>query len=347
MKTIKIYPCVENASTQKVRNLLGIKDESVYGWKFELSNEPQYLIVTELIYYNDDNYKLFRKLAKRYPNAIRIFRTGECVSPDFNMFDYAIVFDRDLRNGDRVCRIPFNRYFAESLIVSQDTIPYRDKIKGEVKFCNFMYSNANAHPNRDKLFYSISEYRTVDSIGKHLNNTGIKSTRYNEDWRKISIDLRKPYKFSIASENATFRGYVSEKLISCLQAGTIAIYWGDPSIGEDFNTKSFINCHEYPNFAAVVERVKEIDQNDDLWVEIASSPWQTEEQIEKMRKHDDEYIKFIKNIFDNSFINAKRRPGGTFTGYYSDWILSRRTSNKLILKIKSHFRNKFKSVLKH
>lgn len=161
-----------------------------------------------------------------------------------------------------------------------------------------MYSNANAHPNRDRLFYVISEYKRIDAIGSHLNNTGAKSTRYDSDWRRGSIELRKPYKFSITSENATFDGYVSEKLISCLQAGTVAIYWGDPTVGEYFNTKAFINCHEYKDFDAVVERIREIDQDDDLWLKIATTPWQTDEQIARMKADDEIYIRFLSNIFN-------------------------------------------------
>lgn len=327
MREIKIYPCIENPTTDYIRKQFGIEDESLYGWKFVLTdNNPQYLLVTEHIYYHKSNFRIFKRMIKQYPDAIRIFRTGECVSPDFNIFDYAIVFDRDLKNNDRICRIPFNRFFRESLLVNQGDIRYEEKIQGNPKFCNFMYSNANAHPNRDKLFYAISDYKKVDSIGKHLNNTGVQSTRYDADWRRLSIDLRSPYKFSIASENACFKGYVSEKLISCLQAGTLAIYWGDPSIGEDFNTKAFINCHEYDSFDDVVKRIKEIDNDDALWLKIVTEPWQTELQKTQMKRADEEYIAFIKQIFDSKPQTTLRRPEGTFTEYYLEWALSERTS---------------------
>ena len=330
MKKIKIYPCVENPTTDYIRRQFGIEDERIYGWEFVLTEDnPQYLLVTEHIYYCKSNLQIFKKMIKRYPEAIRIFRTGECVSPDFNMFDYAIVFDRDLKNNDRVCRIPFNRFFKDSLLVNQSDIRYEEKINNGLRFCNFMYSNANAHPNRDKLFYTISDYKKVDSIGKHLNNTGTKSTRYDTDWRKLSIELREPYKFSIASENACFKGYVSEKLISCLQAGTLAIYWGDPSIGEDFNTKSFINCNEYASFEDVVKRIKEIDNDDDLWLKIVTEPWQTEEQKKRMEEADEEYITFIKKIFNAESKIALRRPEGTFTEYYLKWALDKQSSNRM------------------
>lgn len=38
-------------------------------------------------------------------DCIRIFFTGECITPDFNECDYAIGFDR-LTFGDRYARIP-------------------------------------------------------------------------------------------------------------------------------------------------------------------------------------------------------------------------------------------------
>ncbi|MFR8313282.1 MAG: hypothetical protein ACLVBP_13570 [Ruminococcus sp.] len=41
-----------------------------------------------------------------YPNAVRVFFTGENIAPDFQMCDYAIGFER-LLFGDRYIRFPF------------------------------------------------------------------------------------------------------------------------------------------------------------------------------------------------------------------------------------------------
>ena len=333
LRTIRIYPCFATESAETVRKMLGIDDETQFGVRFVVTeNNCDYILASEMIYYNSDYEKKFRRVVRNNPSAIRIFRTGECVSPDFNIFDYAIVFDRDLLNDNRVCRIPFYRYFKDSLIVNQDSIDYKEKIQGNTKFCNFMYANPNAHPNRDKLFYCISEYKHVDSLGKHLNNTGVQSTRFDNNWRKISIELRQPYKFSIACENAKFKGYVSEKLISCLQAGTVAIYWGDPSVSEDFNTKAFINCNEYDSFDEVVERIKELDENDDLWLQVASAPWQTEEQVKRMEEDDKKYIKFLELIFSSKC--TKQRGEGTFPDYYEKWFFERNENYLSISKVK-------------
>lgn len=321
MKTIKICSCIGSDNLSRIKGFLGIQNETEYGFKFEFTSiNPDYIIASELIYYNSHLAKRFKSLIANNPRAIRVFRTGECISPDFNIFDYAIVFDRHLTDGDRVCRIPFNRYFAASLLVDQETIDYKKEILKKNKFCNFIYGNSGAHPRRDELFYALSNYKKVDSLGEHLNNTGVQSTRHSTDWRRLSIELRQDYKFSIAAENAVFAGYDSEKLVSCLQAGTIPIYWGDPTVDKDFNTKSFINCQEYNSIDEVVERVAEIDKNDDLWLEIASQPWMAKEQIAEMQNTDDNYIKFITNIFTQDLDRARRIGVGFYPRRYNEWF---------------------------
>ena len=54
---------------------------------------------------------------------------------------------------------------------------------------------------------------------------------------------------------------------------SLPIYWGNERVGDEFNTSSFINVHDYDNMEQVVERVIEVDNNDDLYLEIMSRPW--------------------------------------------------------------------------
>ena len=57
------------------------------------SEDPDYIIYSG---FGNDHLKY---------DCIRIFFTGECITPDFNECDYAIGFDR-LTFGDRYARIP-------------------------------------------------------------------------------------------------------------------------------------------------------------------------------------------------------------------------------------------------
>lgn len=68
-------------------------------YRVEISSEPEYLF-----------YSVFGHEHLKNQNAVRIFYTGECVSPDFNDCDYAIGFDR-LSFSDRYARIPIYRLF--------------------------------------------------------------------------------------------------------------------------------------------------------------------------------------------------------------------------------------------
>lgn len=51
-------------------------------------------------------YSVFSNEYLLYPNAVRVFFTGENIAPDFQMCDYAIGFER-LLFGDRYIRFPF------------------------------------------------------------------------------------------------------------------------------------------------------------------------------------------------------------------------------------------------
>lgn len=321
MRRIKIASVLPNENNvERIQGVLKF-DASLYDIELVYDEEnPDYVLTTNHIY---TDKRLFNKLKKYLlKDCILIYFTYECATPDMNMFDYAIAFDRHLQYDDRIARLSTCRFYSVSLFPEyMDMKITPELLSKKTEFCNFMYSHA--YSTRDELFHKICEYKKVDSIGKHLNNTGAKNTRYVADWRKLSIEDRIPYKFSIAAENASHHGYVSEKILSCLEAHTIPIYWGDPTIGEEFNTKAFINCHEYNSFDEVLERVKEIDNNDDLFASILKEPWQTEEQKKATRELDEKYDKWILNIFSQSKEEARRRPIGTYPDMYRRWFIKR------------------------
>jgi hypothetical protein len=67
---------------------------------------------------------------------------------------------------------------------------------------------------------------------------------------------------------------VTEKILHAYYAKTIPIYWGSPTITADFNPLSFINVNNFHDLDAVVDYVKMIDNDDDLYNRIlAASPF--------------------------------------------------------------------------
>lgn len=324
----EIRLCVLHSDITKTSDLnklfhnSNLEDHFNFVWD---SISPDYVIATELIYYQQKYADIFKRLVR--DNTITIFTTGESISPDLNIFDYALVFDRGLEfkwgeEDNRIIRIPTLIRYSDTLFPDfLDLLNDKEKIiKMKTKFCNFMYSNPYAHKNRDELFYKICEYKRVESIGPHLNNIGNQTSRNIKDWRRLSIASRMPYKFSIAAENATFRGNITEKLICCFEAGTIPIYWGDPSVSEEFNSKAFINCHDYNNFDEVKQCVKEIDESDDLYYKMLTQPWQTIEQEKLYKQEVAKYQNFLFNIFNQDKIHAKRIGIGYHPTLYHKWF---------------------------
>lgn len=347
IKIVFLHPCINNAN--QMADYLCIDDQKLrerFVWD---ENDPDYVIATEHIYTKKKYFNMFKKYYKK-SSAVFIFHGGEAIYPDMNIFDYAIVYSEKMTDGDRIIKMPAEKFFHRNNELGKNKLTEdeaQESLK-EKKFCNFIYSNPKAHPFRDELFYAVSSYKKVDSLGAHLNNTSVRPTRSNEDWYNLSIEQKSGYKFTIACENALFEGYTSEKIMGTFKAHSIPIYFGNPYVAENFNPEAFINCHDYNSIDEVVTRVKEIDEDDKLWIKMVTSPWKTEDQENKYVEHIDEYNKFINNIFAQDKKAALRRPFGTHTNLYYKWFFrklgSQRTFSELIHAVFSRINNLLKSI---
>lgn len=344
MKTIRLYVVhnwIKNVDDfLKMFELHSLKD------KFELiwdDISPDFLFATDKIYHSKGE---FNKFVKYYSKSkINIFIASEAITPDFNIFDYAVGWDVDLKMGDRFALLPPatiypSKGFLKTIVNDiKSVVEAKAELQKKTGFCNFLYSNWFAHPMRDKLFFEISQYKHVDSLGKHLNNVSIKGTGY-EGHRMECVEIKRPYKFSIASENARFVGYTSEKLLTSLASHTVPIYWGDPSVVQYFNPDTFINANEYSDMQSLIAKIQEIDNDDNLWCKMISSPWQTEKQIEMCNKRLFNYIDFFVNIFNQELCDLKRAPNGTMPYVYQNHFINgfelpiKKYINLLVRKIK-------------
>lgn len=254
-------------------------------YELEFSDTPDYLF-----------YSCFGTEYLKY-DCIRIFYTGENMRPDFNICDYALGFDF-IEFEDRYLRFPqfmLHEYDRDlEAVMNKQRIDEVDKTK---KFCNFIYSNSFTHCPRAFFFEKLCEYKKVDSGGRYLNNID-----YVVDDK---LEWQSNYKFTIAFENSSTNGYVTEKIFQAFSAGTIPIYWGNPKVAKDFNEKAFINCHAYSNFDEVIEKVKELDQNEEAYLEMLNQQIFTKEALDSYLN--EEYLaEFLYHIVDQDLEKAKR-----------------------------------------
>lgn len=198
-------------------------------------------------------------------DCVKIFYTGENQCPDFNIVDYAIGFD-NIIFSDRYHRFPIYLLYGDLYErVRSRIIPEGTEMRpADRDFCSFVCSNnSNSSSDRFDFFNALSKYRQVASGGALFNNVGGRVDDKEAFLRK--------HKFNIAFENCSYPGYVTEKLVEAFAAGTIPIYWGDPLVTETFNPEAFINCNDYSSWNEVIEAVKRLDEDDELYMKMLTA----------------------------------------------------------------------------
>ncbi len=242
-------------------------------------------------------------------DCTKICHSIENNSPDFNWSDYAIGSDY-IAFGDRYLHFPiFLCSIGAHYNVSPTEAELSEAISRKTGFCSFLYSNSFsvcAEPVREEFFELLSQYKKVDSGGPFQNNIGRTIPRDKDYYYDNAIQWHSKYKFCIAFENSAKQDYVTEKILNALIANTVPIYWGAPNVGEYFNTKRFINCREYPNFHAVIEKVSELDQNPEKYAEMVRQPWFRDGKIPPAFETNPVFWNFLDGIFEQGPVASKR-----------------------------------------
>jgi len=242
----------------------------------EISSNPDYLFFS--VFGNQhQNYK-----------CVKIFYTGENVAPPLGYCQYSFSFDYldDSRNYRLPHYLLYDGYYElERPKIIEESIANR-------KFCNFVASNGDCQ-ERNQFVQQLSKYKKVDCGGRWMNNIGGPVS----DKRKFQSE----YKFSIAFENNAYRpqhpGYTTEKIMEPMTVNSIPLYWGNPLIYKEFNTKSFVNFYDFNSEKDMIEYIIELDKNDDKYSEMLNQTWFTDYNIPE--NNNIENIKsFLYKIFN-------------------------------------------------
>ena len=218
----------------------------------EISSNPDYLFFS--IFGNShQNYK-----------CVKIFYTGENIAPPLGYCQYSFSFD--YLNDSRNYRLPHYLLYDGYYELARPKII--DDSLANRKFCNFVASNGNCQ-ERNQFVIELSKYKKVDSGGRWMNNIGYAVS----DKRKFQSE----YKFSISFENNAYRpqhpGYTTEKIMEPMTVNSVPIYWGNPLINKEFNTKSFINFYDFGTFEEMINYIINIDKDNDRYLEILRTDW--------------------------------------------------------------------------
>lgn len=244
-----------------------------------ISEQPDFVIFST----SGDRHKTY--------NCTRIYYTGESFPPDYLDCDYSVSFE--LKEDIRNLRYPLYILYGDMASLLSPKKPFEEVREQHLHFCNMVVSNARASKRID-FFHKLSEYKKVDSGGRYLNNVGGPVPD--------KMAFIKQYKFSIAFENKAQPGYTTEKLVEPMFCGSMPIYWGNPQVELDFNTRSFINWDDYGSDNAVIDRIIELDQNEALYREVYEQPYFNQNQLNPWCD-ENRLLNFFQAIVSNPWQN--------------------------------------------
>ncbi len=148
------------------------------------------------------------------------------------------------------------------------------------KFCAFVVSNPK-NLVRNEAFHTLNKYKPVDSAGHLFNNVGseIFAGLGGGGGELKKHEFLRDYKFCLCYENEKGDGYVTEKILHAKAAGCIPIYWGSSDVVKDFDPKGFIYIRDP---SELVAKVKEIDEDEEKWFEMAKVPALSSAKVEEV-----------------------------------------------------------------
>ena len=250
-----------------------------------------------------------------HPDAIKVSYTGEPVAPDLQNADCAFSFDYDEAVGRRShLRLPlytlstnireFRSDWGGNLVKSVKRTP--NAMERRKHFCAYVAFHDGFV--RCLLFDRLNRKKPVTAPGRSRNNAPPISmkdperSRRSNDWQDAKRTYLRDFRFSIVCENTSYPGYTTEKLVDAMIAGCLPIYWGNPEVCRDFNTRSFVYVNTYEDEEAakvpswiknraglyrlvwrywvipraigrVVKQVISIDRNQERYRRILEEPW--------------------------------------------------------------------------
>lgn len=265
----------------------------------EESDEPDFLLCS-----------CFGREALRY-DCTRILWLGENLRPDFNLYDYAIGPDW-MEYEDRFCHLPWYCLPNQETVVAEALEKHKhpDAYYQDRAFCNYVVSNYGANPLREEVFHALSAYKRVDSGGRSHNNLP------DGQPVKDKLAFQKGYRFSLAFENAQTLGYCTEKILDAFASGGVPIYWGDPAVARIYNPEAFINCNDYRTVQGMVERIRAVDENPELWWRMVRQPAFVDEALVRRQLKQDILWEFVRHVAAQGPQKSRRRSPDHWTGSY-------------------------------
>jgi len=272
-------------------------------YDFVVSTKPEVVFYSVFTpQYKSENDPLFGGLAAtiRPGEFLRVFLTGENFEPHMDRCDFAITFSVRTDHPNHL-RIPLWVYenrrwgYGPARLVKDLNTDWEKIADEKIAFCNFVYSNEVQY--RDSIFDLLSQYKRVDAAGRCRNNMNGWMPPMLPNRLQGKLNFLRRYKFTLAIENTIWPGYMTEKLVDPMLVNSIAIYVGDPEAKHSFDRRSYIDSTYFPSIKAMMEFVREVDNDRDLYLKMLAAPFYRNNTIPSYAR-DENILAFFDRIAD-------------------------------------------------
>jgi hypothetical protein len=113
--------------------------------------------------------------------------------------------------------------------------------------------------------------------------------------------VMRQYRFAIAYENASFPGYLTEKVFDALFAGCVPIYLGDPEVARSVPPEAFIDKRQFPDYNGLYQYLKEMSDS-----EYAQRLSAIEEFVRGTKLHPFGSEQLVETILDHIVLPQKK-----------------------------------------
>lgn len=253
-------------------------------------------------------------LKKKYQNSVTVYYSNEPFYPEESFIESTFDFSMSnfFINLSTHIRFPSYYMYIYEHIRTKEIEGFsffkneNRFIPPKTNFCSFVSRSLNG--KRGDFYNKLNEYKRVETNVNPFNHFSIPFDNTSFSSSKPKIDFIKKYKFNISFEN-NFRGnypafpkanisngfltdmagLISEKIIEPFISGVIPIYWGSEMVSNEFNNKTFINYYDFENENNLIDKIIEIDNNDELYNSYFTEKISTNYMLDE---------NYIINIFD-------------------------------------------------
>lgn len=296
MKKIKIDFCdMGYNSSKEEMYLFKVLSER---FQLELCDQPDFLI------YSCGGH------VNRLHSGVKIFFSVESDMPNFSECDYSIASVKlnDPRHLQLPCYVSYGTcaMSADPSEIIKKNDDHRQILAAKTKFCGFVVSGYNPHKNgnRVEFFRKLSRYKTVDSGGRKFNNIGGSIP----GGPRGKIHFLRQYKFNITFENRALAGYTTEKIYEPMVARCLPVYWGNPDINDEFNPRSFLNRADFVSDEALIEKIIELDNDDEKYLEYMRHPYFYDDQPNQFFDRQ-RVLDFFEKVFSQKITPVAQKRG--------------------------------------